>query len=153
MPDLIFMKIAPGFLPADEEGEAVLHRIKNGTLVLVTLRLQQNLAWRRRYFALIRTGWKCGLQDRFPTPDVLRKAILLELGFAEPQIDLNGEVTLVAQSMRFDKMDHATFAELWDRTCDLFVTRLLPGVDRAMFQAEVEMAVRLLGDAADVGAQ
>jgi hypothetical protein len=146
MAELIMRKVATGFLVSDPEGEEILSRIANGSLVLVAEKRPQNLAWRRRFHAMIDHLWACGLQDRYPTAQLLRKAILLRLGFAEPLVTLDGEILMQAQSMAFEQMDHAAFIEVWDRTLDLIHAEILPGLDMEQFEKEVDRLLDVMGD-------
>lgn len=143
MPDLIMRKVSTGLVVSDDECQETLRRIKNGDFVTVTVRRPRNLAWHRRYMALITATWECGLSDRFPRADNLREAILLRLGFCRSQISLDGEVTLIADSMAFSKMDQGRFEEVWDRTCSLIETEVLPGLDARKLAAEANTVARV----------
>lgn len=140
--DLICAKTPDGFRITDPEGEEALKRLKTGALFMITVTQQRNLQWLRRWFVLVRMIFDN--QSRFTNFELFRKAMLVEMGYADPQVSLDGkDYVLVARSVAFNKMKEDEFERLWADTCDLARREFMPGITDDQFRSEVEL---LIGD-------
>lgn len=54
-----------------------------------------------------------------------------------------GEIFHIANSIDFDTLDEAQFAELWGRVCDVVVEDILPGITRAEIETEMQKLIGL----------
>ena len=54
-----------------------------------------------------------------------------------------GEIFHVANSIDFDSMDEAEFADLWKRVCDVVVADVLPGITQREIEYEIQKIVGL----------
>ena len=54
-----------------------------------------------------------------------------------------GEIFHVANSISFDELDEAAFAEFWQRVCDVVVEDLLPGITESELNYEIQKLVGL----------
>jgi hypothetical protein len=95
----------------------------------------------RLYWALVRTVWKH--QEKYPTPERLHLAIKFELGVIDRIELLNGEIQIIAGGTNYDAMDQARFYEHLERTIDLVITKILPGIPRISLTREVYGLLKL----------
>lgn len=54
-----------------------------------------------------------------------------------------GEIFHVANSIDFDSLDEAEFADLWRRVCDVVVEDILPGITQHEIEYEIQKIVGL----------
>lgn len=139
--DLVMCKHPGGLWAVTEADLEALTHIKNDSLVMCHIVQQRNLQWHRRFFALMKVLFDN--QERFANQEMMRKAILIELGFCDPQKLLDGTYIIVARSMSFNKMTQAEFESLWERCCDLIRREFLPEVTDEELATQVE---GLIGD-------
>ena len=132
-------KTVEGFLvPADEDSQEALSRVKAGTVIHGKFRRMRNPDFHRKFFALLRflyEHWQPGeLQDprwKGVTPqksfERFRKDIIILAGFYESSWRLDGSVRIEARDVSFGKMSQEEFEELYQRVIDVGLQRILPG--------------------------
>ena len=125
-----------GLIPADGESEEALRAIKVGTFVRVDVHRMRNAAFFRKWWALVRTGF--GLWSEFAamptyqgepvTPDFdrLRRDLVIPCGRYRAVANVRGEVRLEADSLKWGSMSEAEFEELYDRTLNVLLAKVLP---------------------------
>jgi len=121
--------------PVDAVGEALLAEIPQGELVRVTIRRPRNVQHHRLFFALIATIFPH--QDLYPTEEMLLAAIKVALGYGDSVKLPDGRTIIVPSSISFAKMDQKAFSEFYDRALALILTKILPNVDKADLEREV----------------
>ena len=122
--------------PIDAAGEQALAEIPHGELVRVTIRRPRNVQHHRKFFALIAAIYPH--QDLYPTEETLLAAIKVALGYGESIKLPDGRTIIVPGSISFAKMDQKAFAEFYDRALTLILARILPSVNKADLEREID---------------
>lgn len=136
MADAFFARRVLGSLkPIDAMGEEAIGGIKAGEVVRVEVTRPRNVKHHRKFFALLNVIYPH--QTTYPTPEQFRAAITVALGFGESIKLLGGRTIIVPGSISFSKMDQAEFDKFYDRAVELIATKVLPGIDRADVDREV----------------
>lgn len=140
MSDVVFMQRTLGGLKAtDAAGEEALAKIKPGQEVKVEITRPRHIVYHRKYFALLNVIYPH--QAIYPTMTSFRGAIAVALGFGETVKLSRGRSIIIPQSISFASMDQTEFEQLYDKTVELIVTRILPGIDREDVAREVEQVM------------
>jgi hypothetical protein len=104
-------------LPQDEEA---LRKYKDGTVFAVDLKQPRNLAFHRKFFALLNAVYPH--QDHYDNFEIFRKQVIKMCGYFEEYVDIEtGEVQLLIGSISFDKMDGDTFSALYSKAVDVML--------------------------------
>lgn len=122
--------------PIDAAGEQALADIPQGELVRVTIRRPRNVQHHRKFFALVAAIYPH--QDLYPTEETLLAAIKVALGYGESIKLPDGRTIIVPGSISFAKMDQKAFADFYDRALTLILARILPGVNKADLEREID---------------
>lgn len=139
MATFMFRKLYNSFAPDDLETAEAMEKIKPNAVVKAEITQPRNLAFHRKFFALIDVAfeaWECPELEYKGQPitknrDRFRKDLIILAGFGYPVINIKGEVRYEAQSMSFSKMDNAAFETLYSRVVDVILTRVLTHYTRA----------------------
>jgi hypothetical protein len=125
-------KTETGFIPATDADKEKVSKIGQGEIVSCRSVDQRSMQFHRKFFALIRLAFD-NMPERFdgffPTPDDLRKELLILGGFYTEYTDFRGNTVKVPDSMAFDKMGAERFEQVYSKTLDL-VCRLI-GVEES----------------------
>ena len=131
-------KTIEGFLvPADEESQEALAKVKPGKVIHGKFHQMRNPDFHRKFFALLRflyDHWQPGeLQSsKFKgirpqkSFDRFRKDIVILAGFYESSWRLDGSVRIEAKDISFGRMPEEEFEELYQRVIDVGLQRILP---------------------------
>ena len=102
----------------------------------------RNVDHHRKYFALLNYAFECWEPKMRPSQeqfvrtwpldpqksfDRFRKDIIILAGFYEASYRLNGEVRLEARSIAFGNMTQEEFEELYSKTIDVIVDKVMTG--------------------------
>lgn len=137
MAETVFMRRVLGSLkPFDIVGMEALERIPLSETVRCEITRPRNLKHLRKFFALLNAIYPH--QKVYPTMKVFRAAVEVALGFGESHKLPGGRTIIVAASISFANMDQAEFDQLYERAVYLILNRILPGLDRADLNREVE---------------
>lgn len=140
MADTVFMQRTLGGLKAtDAAGEEALAKIKPGQEVKVEITRPRHLVFHRKYFALLNVIYPH--QSAYPTMTSFRGAMAVALGFGETVKLSRGRSIILPHSISFASMDQTEFEQLYDKTVELILTRILPGIDRDDVAREVEQVM------------
>lgn len=90
MPELMFAAMWDGsaLIPARGHSARIAKELGAGEVVTLEIVADRSAASHRHYFASINSGWQNlpeDLGDRFPTPEHLRKFLLIKTGYAVSQ--------------------------------------------------------------------
>lgn len=105
--------------PIYESDIELLKKIKLDTDVEIEIKRPRNLAFLKKFFALINLVFSN--QEIYSNPEHLRHDLTVESGFYDVVYDFNGTETKRAKSISFSKMEEHEFAELYDRFLDAIV--------------------------------
>lgn len=126
--------------PVDDEGREIMAGLTVGVPVMIEVNQQRNVRQHRLYWKLIGVVHE-NLPEKltaiWQTKEALSKAILSELGYVDVLRGLDGKEFHQVQSIAFDAMDQAEFAEVFDKAVALIVSRIIPGLDQAALNSEV----------------
>ena len=118
----------PVLKPTDRESWNALTKIQGKTVGVSTTQARSP-EQHKLFFALLKNAFE-NQQTQFPTIDDMRKALLVEAGYSEPNYKMNGGIILVAKSMSFQNMKHEEFNNLFDSVVDIICEHVIPGMDR-----------------------
>lgn len=137
MAETVFMRRKLGGLrPIDAASAEALERIPETEEVRVEITRPRNLKHHRKFFALLNAIYPH--QKTYPTHKLFRAAVSVAMGFGETTKLPDGRVIIVPESISFANMDQAAFEQFYDRAVELMVTRILPNVNRADLNREVD---------------
>lgn len=122
--------------PVDDAGRDDLAKIANGAFVTVEVKRPRNVAFHRKYWALVNLVFEN--MDRYPSPDDLHAAIKIAAGLRTAIQLPDGTMGYIPGSIAFHKMGQSGFEAFFDRVCDLIAAHFLPGVTSEALKAEVE---------------
>lgn len=123
-----------------------------GELIQVEMVFSRNPLFHRKFFALLNIGFECWepalthngqpVEKNF---DQFREDVIILAGFYEQTWNLDGVMTVRAQSISFARMDDAAFEKVYSAVADVLLARVL-GLykDRAEVDAVVDKIVGLL---------
>lgn len=127
-----------GLVPLYDEDFDEKKKLTIGGEYIAEIKLLRNLAFHRKYFALINAAW--ALQSEPVVKhfkeniDGFRKTLEVEAGYYEEVYNLTrGEVLQVPKSIAFDKMDEAEFSTLYERVKDVLFATFLKSVKEEEF--------------------
>jgi hypothetical protein len=133
----LFTRIGGYLRPADEGAQDWLRKIKPGQAVTVECRIPRNLAFHRKYFALINLAydyWKDEVktieykgEEVLPDRERFRKDCIILAGFYRPVVNLKGEVRIEPESLKWATMTEERFGELYDATINVLLRRVFNG--------------------------
>jgi|TARA_R110000803_G_scaffold115775_3_gene184307 hypothetical protein len=118
----------PVLKPTDKESWFALTKIQ-GKTVSVTTTQARSPEQHKLFFRLLKKAFD-NQQTKFPTMDDMRKALLVEAGYSEPNYKINGEVMLVAKSIAFHNMKHDEFNALFDNVVELICKHIIVGMNK-----------------------
>lgn len=98
-----------------------MKRIKAGDMLECEVKKPRNLAFHKKFFALINLVFDN--QERYSNADDLRYDLTIDAGFFERRIDLDGDEVKKPKSISFAKMDDHEFSELYDAFIRVVVAR------------------------------
>lgn len=124
--------------PGDDSAKKRLARLAAGEIVLVDLRRPRNLAHHRKFMALARFAfgqWNPLEQSIGGMParksfDAFRKELVINAGYYEVVLGMDGTPRLEAQSLSFDAMDQETFAEVYESVVAVLTAGILQGMSK-----------------------
>jgi hypothetical protein len=139
------MKIAvrntsEGLIPLYDSDLTKKQRLRIGQDYECEIHKVRNIFFHKKFFALIKTTWLNlpeHLDEIFPHPEVLRKALQIEAGFYNVYYLLDGTEIKEAQSIAFDKMDQAQFEEVYNKVLDIILQKILIGTTANEINPEI----------------
>lgn len=153
MTTLMLRRTYYGFEPADTWTAEDLQRVKIGSTCECSIKELRNPQFHAKFMALMRIGFR-QFSDNVPYQehngepvkpsfDRFRKDVTIAAGYYTHTFDLDGKLTLEAQSIAFDKMSQADFEKLYSKAMDVLLARL-SGYTQSDIEAETENIARLL---------
>lgn len=140
MAKLLLRKTLGGFSPADDMSVETAKRFKVGETYkgeIVRPRSRKTLG---RYWVL------CQMildnTEMFRSKEQVSDYLKIRTGHSTTiTAKSTGEMFHVANSIDFDTLDEAQFAELWQRVCDVVVQDILPGITQAEIELEMQKII------------
>ena len=138
-------------IPATEQDEELLSKIKAGDPVKLTYTRPRNYHFHKKYFALLNlaydyweppehgkgSAWqeKVEIEKNF---DRFRKDIAILAGFYEASYRLNGDVRIEARSISFANMSEDEFEKLYSATIDVILKNVMHSYTEPQLRKTVE---------------
>jgi len=117
--DLIFKKVDGGCIPIGDTSVGTFNRIKVGDEFMVKYAPRRNTKFHRKFFKLVESVFlNLPHNSELKSKEELREYITFKAGYYST-IFVNGVTIHKVQSIAFDKMDNAQFAEFWDSALDV----------------------------------
>ena len=132
--------------PASPESADESKRKKVGSYVEAKSKSTRSVKFHRKYFALLNLMFENWQQPELehkgetikPSFDRFRKDVAILSGWYNTVVNIDGELRLEPKSISFGNMSEDKFSELYSRTIDLALERIMPGSDYDRINAEVE---------------
>lgn len=135
-------RVPKGLLPFDAVAESELQKLKVGDVVKVEVKKLRNPKHHALYFALVAKIWENVDHRIYPSKANLHEALKFAAGIRETVINpITGEVMEKVGSIAFDEMDQTSFAEFYERICDIVAKHFVPGLESAALMAEIESMI------------
>ena len=153
MTDAFFIKTAArALMPATDQDAELLQHIKIGQPNKLTFKRVRNYGFHQKYFALLNLAFDywtppetkadklLEIVDLPPEKnfDRFRKDIIILAGYYDATYRLNGEIRLEAKSISFANMSEDEFEELYSKTIDVIIKRVLNNYTGDTLRAIVE---------------
>ena len=148
---LAYLKKLPyGFIPEITLNEpGVFDRVKSGEVIKVEFSKPRNTDFHRKYFALLNIGFDAfepKTRHKGATVDknfnLFRKDVIIQAGFYTVTVNLNGELRLIAESISFASMGEAKFNNLYNKSVNVILQKVLTNYTRADLDEVVEQVLR-----------
>lgn len=136
--ELMVRKLYDKLVPIDGIGLDVMdHLPMNGEFKAVLTR-PRNLGFHRKFFALLDVAYEAWEEPDLEHKGVkimknrerFRKDIIIQCGFYDLSVGIDGRVRCDAKSMSFSKMDEIEFEQLYNTAIDVILTKVLTHYSR-----------------------
>lgn len=129
-------RLAPYLVPADEQAEEEVRKLKPGQATLVEVKRARNERQHRLYWALI--GVIFDHQSRYATRQDLSDALKVAVGHYE-EVGKRGEHVIVRpKSIAFANMPQADFEQFFERVVAFVCANIIPGTTDNELRAHLE---------------
>jgi len=133
--EISLIKKGDVFIAASVYDQGKIDKYKNDQGARLQITKQRNVKFHRKFFSLLNHAF-----DRWePKPvtivgmteqpakmfEAFRESIIIESGFFDLVVDLNGEVSARAHSISFDKMEPDQFETLYSNAVDVILQKVL----------------------------
>ena len=132
---ILMAKKLSALYPIDETGEVAMKRVGQGEIVTVDIKRPRNLAFHRRFFAMLNIIYQN--QDAYKSLEDLLNVCKLRVGHCDTLATKYGEVK-IPRSISFAAMDDAEFSEFYGRAVDWMLQEVIPGLKRKDLDQEFE---------------
>ena len=140
----IFCKVTPnGLIPLYDSDYDNKHRLKNGSVVKCKITKPRNLAFHKKFFAMVRLTYenlpfnlveKWGIHNE---ADMLRQ-FKRDLGYFTAFKNERGETEIEYLSISFSAMEQNEFKDFFSQCVDLVLNKYIRGIDRFDLIEEIE---------------
>jgi hypothetical protein len=153
--EILLIRTASGaFVPMDDDEAEKLKRIKAGAVVRADVSQMRNGPFFRKWWALAKLAFDIW-SETVPAqeykgvpvrPDFgrFRRDLTIMAGHFRPVFDAAGGMRLEAESLRWDKMSEAEFDNLYSKTIDVCLTKIIgdPSLSKDKLNARIEAVMR-----------
>ena len=119
MTEIYLQKNYGVLVPANEDAEEIIKGMKQGQAVKLKYTFPRNYENHKRFFAFVKITYD--MQDHFDNIKNYRKWLVMKSGHFTIITAPNGFQIFDADSIRFDKMDEATFRKVFSDCIDVFL--------------------------------
>ena len=143
MARLFLTRTLNGWAPADDAAREVARKFTVGQTYRAEIVRPRDLRTLKLWWVLCQMI--ADNTDTFKSKEQVSDYLKIRAGHATVIVAKStGEMYSVPDSISFDAMDQTEFQELWKRAIDVVLQDILPGVDAAEVDAEIQ---RLMGTA------
>jgi hypothetical protein len=135
--DALLIRAQTGLVPADDDTREWFNRIKLGTTIHADAKRMRNGAFFKKWWALVKLGydhWSERVQTLeykgepvLPDFERFRKDLIITAGFYRAVVNLNGEVRIEHESLKWGSMTEERFTRLYDATITALLRRVFNG--------------------------
>lgn len=138
MTKVVFRRRGATLIPVDGEGQELLHSIRDGRDVMLSVKIARNPRHHRLLFAMLNLVVQ--RTNKFDGTDEALIALKIACGLVDPYIDAeSGKTFFVPRSIAFESMAQDEFSAFFDRAVHVATTRWFPpGTKQAEVRAEIE---------------
>lgn len=128
-----------GLKPLYDEDYEEKKKLKLGEVYEVTIKQPRNLAFHRKYFALINLAWEYQsekvVEHFHHNQELFRKTVEVAAGWCDVMYSISRKEWIeIPKSISFDKMDNNEFTLLYDRVKDILYAYFLKDVSTEEFE-------------------
>ena len=136
--ELYLLNTASGLKPCDDEDYEKKLRLRPGRIYKCKVTIARNYEFHKKYFALINCAWAYQPErvvEHFKhSVEQFRKTVEIAAGHCDPVYNISLRTwTDVPKSIAFDKMDEASFQDLYDRVKDVLFNVFLRHISEEEF--------------------
>ena len=128
-----------GFRCASDDDWEKKRTLKRGTIVECTIKEFRNYQFHKLYFSMINLSWEYLTESQRAffkeNVEVFRKTVEVAAGHYEPIYSVTRQMWLeVPKSIAFDKLDEASFHELYERVKNVIFQTFIPDINKEDFE-------------------
>ena len=136
---LLLLNTREGLKPLTDDDYDEKKKLKIGEIYEVTIKKPRNLAFFRKYWALLKCAWEYldeRQQEFFKNNiEVFRKSLEITAGWCEPLFDLETQKWVHApKSISFEKMNESEFNTLYNNVRDILFKVIIPNISKEEFE-------------------
>ena len=152
--EMMLLRTPQGFVPANDGEAEKCRKVKLGATVRAEVAQMRNAAFHRKWFALAHLAFDVWSDSMIaqeykgvpitPNFDRFRKDLTILCGHYKPVYNVRGECRLEADSIAFGNMDAETFEQLYSKTINVILEKILPNskYSEASLRATVDEVCR-----------
>ena len=132
-----------GFRCASDDDYEKKKTLKRGSVIECTVKEYRNYKFHKLYFSMINLSWEYLTEQQreffHENVDAFRKTVEVAAGHYEPVYSVSRQMWLeVPKSIAFDKMDEASFHDLYERVKDVIFNMFIPNVNKDEFEYAIK---------------
>jgi hypothetical protein len=140
---MMLVKTDKGTLaPGDRYSQSLVAKLQEGRAVLATVKRMRNPQFHRKFFALAHMAfeqWNPEGKSIAGAPAMksferFRKDLVIQAGYYEIVLGIDGEARLEAKSIAFGNMDQAEFEQIYESVVAVLCAGIMPGLTVAEAQ-------------------
>ena len=133
MATLILRKLYNSFVPVDQNAAELMEKMRPNAEFKAEITQPRNIGFHRKFFALLDVAF-----DAWDAPEIehngvkiaknrdrFRKDIIIQCGFYNISVGIDGKAKIDAKSMSFSNMDEIEFNELYSSAIDVILGKVL----------------------------
>jgi hypothetical protein len=133
--EIYLRKLHHHFVPIDSGQLELMEELAPNGEYKAVLTQPRNVKFFRKWWALAKVAFDAwdapyveykgvSIQKNF---DRFRKDLIVMTGYFDPVFNVKGELRMEPRSMRFDKMSEEDFSQLYSKTIDVILGKILSG--------------------------
>jgi hypothetical protein len=131
-----------GFKPCTDDDYEKKKTLKRGSVIECTVKEYRNYKFHKLYFSMINLSWEYLTEQQreffHENVDAFRKTVEVAAGHYEPVYSVSRQTWLeVPKSIAFDKLDEASFHELYERVKSVIFQTFIPNINKESFEFEL----------------